>query len=110
MFLLVAGTPWIPEFSPAPPSPMTPAPVVESHAFKFLGCFHDYTKPAPKMPKMMPLKGPKGHTRAFPNVTRLAKNSVKACMAVAMAADSDFFGMEAGVECWWVLRGYEWTV
>ncbi|MEW5298309.1 MAG: hypothetical protein WDW36_001449 [Sanguina aurantia] len=100
-YILIPVAPVVMDFSPAPPSPITPAPVVTSHAFKFLGCFHDYTKPAPKMPKVMPLKGPKGHMRAFPNVTRLAKNSVKACMAVAMAADSAFFGMEAGVECWY---------
>lgn len=72
---------------------------MESFSFKFLGCFHDY-KLAHKVPKTMPVKGPKAHMRAFPNMTRIAKNSVKACMAVAMAAESDYFGMEAGFQCW----------
>ncbi|MEW5298830.1 MAG: hypothetical protein WDW36_001909 [Sanguina aurantia] len=75
-----------------PGTGQSPTPVVPV----FLGCYADY-----KYVKGSMQMGSPSYLRAFPNMVHIAKNSVAACRAVAFAHESLFFGMEAGVECWY---------
>ncbi|MEW5298833.1 MAG: hypothetical protein WDW36_001912 [Sanguina aurantia] len=94
MLLAPGSVTFTPSMCPGTPviSPAAPAPVVPV----FLGCYADY-----KYVKGSMQMGSPSYLRAFPNMVHIAKNSVAACRAVAFAHESLFFGMEAGVECWY---------
>lgn len=66
----------------------------------FLGCYNDNELWA------FQTGDPPVYKNAFPSVVNIAQNSIAACQAVAMAAKSQFYGMEAGIQCWWVNLRY----